>query len=458
MRAQFCAVAGGLFACLIALAFVPTPAIAQSEIQAITSPAGIEAWLVEEDTVPLIAMTAIWDGGAAQDPKEREGTSSMLAQLLDQGAGEMDAAAFQTRVEELAIRLSFDTGKDNFSAALRTLPGAADEAFSLLGLALTEPRLDDSAVERVRRQLMTAYAMGEDDPGTLASRAFTTAIYPDHPYGRLTDGTPESLQAIGKDDLSAMAEKMLARDNLHIAIVGPVSPEKAGELIDRAFGGLSRKADLATIPPATPAAAEMIVDERDFPQSVARFGMQGLKREDPDFIPAYVMNYVLGGGSFSSRLMEEVREQRGLAYSVWSALSPFKEGGLWLGQVATRNESFGQSLSIIEGEIAKMAKTGITADELADAKTYLTGSYPLRFSSNQEIAEQLAGIKFADLGIDYVDMRNALIEAVTLEDIDRVAKRLLDPDALLVTVVGQPILETDASQADAASPEGRSAQ
>ena len=202
----------------------------------------------------------------------------------------------------------------------------------------------------------------------------------------------------------------------------------------------------------------MIVDERDFPQSVARFGMQGLKREDPDFIPAYVMNYVLGGGSFSSRLMEEVREQRGLAYSVWSALSPFKEGGLWLGQVATRNESFGQSLSIIEGEIAKMAKTGITADELADAKTYLTGSYPLRFSSNQEIAEQLAGIKFADLGIDYVDMRNALIEAVTLEDIDRVAKRLLDPDALLVTVVGQPILETDASQADAASPEGRSAQ
>lgn len=427
--------------CLVFLAALPARAM---DIERVVSAGGIEAWLVQEDEVPVIVMEAAWQGGSATDPEGKSGVANMVSGLLDEGAGELDSSAFQIRMEEIAARMSFSADKDYFNASLATLANRKDEAFELFSLAITEPRFDEDAVERIRGQIATIVARNRQSPDWIASNNWNKAAFGNHPYARDGDGTPASIAAIARDDLLAYTGKVLAKDNLKIAVVGPISPSELRILLDRTFGNLPDEARLPEIPDvAVNGTGEVQVVIRDFPQSVMIFGVEGVEREDPDFIPAYVMNYILGGGSFSSRLTEEVREKRGLAYSIGSYLYPMDHAAMLLGQVGTKNERVGQTLSLVRAEMARMAEEGVSEEELRDAKTYLTGSYPLRFMSNSSIANQLLGIQLAGYGIGYVDERNGLIEAVTREDVARVAKRLLKPEALLVSIVGKPNLSPE---------------
>lgn len=411
------------------------------EIERVVSPGGIEAWLVQEDEVPVIVMEVAWKGGAATDPEGKSGVANMVSGLLDEGAGELSSSEFQIRMQDIAARMSFSADSDYFNGTLTTLATHKEEAFELFSMAITEPRFDEDAVERIRGQIATILVRNRQSPDWIATNNWYKAAFGDHPYARDEDGTPESIAAITRDDLAAFTEKALAKDNLKIAVVGPVSPSELRVLLDKTFGELADEAQVPEVPPVKVAGdGEVQVVIRDFPQSVMVFGLQGVAREDPDFIPAYVMNYILGGGSFSSRLTEEVREKRGLAYSIGSYLYPMEHAAMLLGQVGTKNERVGQTLSLVHKEMARMAEEGVSEQELKDAKTYLTGSYPLRFMSNSSIANQLLGIQIAGYGIDYVDRRNGLIEEVTREDVARVAKRLLKPDELLVTIVGKPNL------------------
>lgn len=425
---------------LAAILFLATP-LSAFEIERVVSPGGIEAWLVEERTVPVIVMEAAWEGGTVTDTAEKAGTANMAASLLGEGAGDLPSQAFQARLDDIAAQMSFSVDNDYFNASLKTLAEARDEAFALFALAIVEPRFDDDAVERIRAQIGVAVARNRQSPDWLAADAWYRAALGGHPYALNRQGTPETLPRISRDDLIGYTKNVLARNNLKISVVGPISAGELGTLLDKTFGALPAEAVLPEIPVVEVASgAQTIVVERDFPQSVVIFGAQGMARDDPDFIPAFMMNYILGGGSFSSRLMEEVREKRGLAYSVGTSLSPLKKAAMMFGQVATRNERVGQSLSIIRGELRRMAEDGVSPAELADAKTYLTGSYPLRFTSNSAIANQLMGIQTENLGIDYVERRNGLIEDVTQEDIARVARRLLRADDLVVVIVGRPNL------------------
>ncbi|PKP77297.1 MAG: peptidase M16 [Alphaproteobacteria bacterium HGW-Alphaproteobacteria-3] len=427
--------------CFSLVAVLPVRAM---EIERVVSPGGIEAWLVQEDSVPVVVMEVAWKGGAAIDPEGKSGLASMVSGLLDEGAGELGSAAFQIRMQDIAARMSFSSDSDYFSGTLTTLANRKDEAFELFAMAISEPRFDEDAVARIRGQIATSIARNRQSPDWIASNGWYNAAFGDHPYARDGDGTPESIAAIERADLVAFTKNALAMSNLKIAVVGPVTPSELRSLLDRTFGGLPREAQIAEIPKVeVKKDGEVTVVVRDFPQSVVLFGLEGVSREDPDFIPAYVMNYILGGGSFSSRLTEEVREKRGLAYSIGTYLYPMDSAAMLLGQVGTKNERVGQTLSLIRQEMARMAQEGVTADQLDDAKTYLTGSYPLRFTSNRSIASQLLGIQIAGYGIDYVDGRNALIEAVTREDVARVARRLLKPDELLVTIVGKPNLSPE---------------
>ncbi|MBI1262039.1 MAG: insulinase family protein [Rhizobiales bacterium] len=429
--------------CAIALSVMlgfAAPAAAM-KIEKVVSPGGIEAWLVEEDQVPVIVMQVAWQGGSAYDPKGKEGLANMVTALLDEGAGEMDSQTFQKKLDDIAVQMSFSEGRDTFSGSLKTLADKRDEAFALFAAAITQPRFDKDPVERIRGQIAVRLARNLEDPDWIASNAWNHAAYGDHPYAHPRDGMPASLARITRQDLMEFTQNVFARDDMKIAVVGPIKPEELGKLLDSTFGGLPEVADLPEIPEVTmPTKAQTIVIKRDFPQSVALFGMEGIKRDDPDFIPAFVMNYVLGGGGFSSRLTEEVREKRGLAYSVGTNLNPLDHAASIVGSVGTQNARMGQSLAVIKAELARMAKDGLSEKELADAKTFLTGSYPLRFASNDDIASQLLGIQIENLGIDYVDKRNGLIEAVTQADTARVAARLLKPDIMIVTVVGQPDL------------------
>lgn len=409
------------------------------EIQRVVSPGGVEAWLVEEHAVPLVVMEVGWEGGSRLDPAGKEGLATMVAGLLDEGAGDLDSQTFQSRLDDLAVRLGFDSDPDTFNGTLKTLTENTGEAFDLFRLAISEPRFDAAAVERIRGQIEVIIARDDQDPDRIAARAWYKAALPDHDYARPPKGTSESIDGIAAEDLRAYTRRVLARDNVKIAVVGAIDAATLAPLLDKTFGALPARADLTDTPEVEVRRAALVeVIDRPMPQSVVIFGQRGLKRNDPDFVPAYVMNYVLGGGGFSSRLMTEVREKRGLAYSVGSYLYPLRHAGLFIGQVATENARVSESLEVIRAEFQRLVDDGISDQELADAKTYLTGSYPLRFDSNGSIARQLVGIQLQDLGIDYVDRRNGLIEAVTQDDIRRVARRLLDPDNLIVTVVGQP--------------------
>jgi len=424
----------------LALALLLGAASARAvEVQQVVSPGGIEALLVEDHANPIIALELAFRGGGALDPEGKEGLAKLVSALLDEGAGALDSQAFQARLAEHSIRLSFDSSLDAFEGSLQTLTGTRDEAFDLLRLALTEPRFDAEPVERIRGQILARIRSEAEDPSAIAGRTLRRLFFAEHPYGRPPDGTPESVARIDADDLRGFVARRLARDVLEIGVVGDITAEQLSDLLDRTFLGLPETAADGAVADVQPGGeGDQVVVQRNIPQSIVSFGHRGIARNDPDFYVAYVVNYILGGGGFSSRLYEEVRERRGLAYSVYSYLSPFEHAALVIGGVATQNARVAESLALVRQEWARMAEEGPSAKELADAKTFLTGSFPLRLSSSSGIAGLLLGIQLEDLGIDYLDRRNDFIEAVTLEDARRVAKRLYDASALSVVVVGSP--------------------
>jgi zinc protease len=424
---------------LAAVAFLAgAPAASAMKIEKIVSPSGIEAWLVREEATPLVALNYAFHGGSSQDTPEKSGTANLTADMLDEGAGELDSNAYHERLEKRAIEMSFRVGRDYFYGSMRTLNEHRDEAFDLLRLALTKPRFDGEALERVRGQEMAGLRRETTSPNDLASRAWWSAAFPNHPYGRETKGSLETVPRITADDLRDYVRRAFARNELTISIVGDVDAKTAGDLIDKAFGGLPAKNDLKPVPEATPRGlGRRIVINLDVPQAVVTFGGNGIERSDPDFMAAYIVNHILGGGSFSSRLYREVREKRGLAYGVSDSLVWFKRAAVVLGGTATRADRTADALDIIEKETKRMAEEGPTPEEMAAAKSFLKGSYALSLDTSAKIAAQLTQIQLDKLGIDYIDRRGAMIDAVTIEDAKRVAKRLYG-GGMLVTVAGKP--------------------
>jgi zinc protease len=419
------------------LAAAPLPAHATT-IERIVSPGGIPAWLVREPSVPLIAVDFAFRGGANQDPVDKPGVATMMASLLDEGAGDIESTQFHERLEAKAIEIGFAATRDYISGSLRTLTENQDEAVALMRLALTAPRFDAPDVERIREQLLAGLRRATQSPNDLANQRWWATAFPGHPYGRPVRGTLQSVPAITVDDLRTFMRNVFARDGLKIAIVGNIDAAGAGKLVDRVFGALPATGGLSPIAVASPQGlGNKIAIDLDVPQSVVLIGGAGIARKDPDFMAAFVLNHVLGGSAFSSRLYKEVREARGLAYSVYSAVFPLDYAALFVSGTATRADRASQTLEVMQAEIQKLAKSGPTEDELIKAKSFLAGSYALRFDTSTKIAEQLVQIQLEELGIDYIDKRNGLVEAVTMADVQRVAKRLLE-GGMLVTVVGRP--------------------
>ncbi|RPI46139.1 MAG: insulinase family protein [Hyphomicrobiaceae bacterium] len=409
------------------------------KIQEVKSPGGITAWLVEEHGIPLIAMRFAFEGGNAQDPDGKEGVANFIVSMMDEGAGELTSKQFQERMEAIAMRMSFDDSRDAVYGSFETLTENRDAAIELLALAVGKPRFDVDAVERIRGQLLASLAYAARDPDRVASEQWSALAFAGHPYGRPANGTPASVQKIGRDDLADFWSSTFARDNLRVVVVGDIDAETLKPLLDKVFGGLPAKAKLKPIAQVIPTATERLkVVEMAVPQSVARFGLPALPRKHKDFIPAFVLNTIVGGGVMSSRLWEEVREKRGLAYSVSTTVQPFKHTSVFAGGVATKNEEIAQSLDLIRAELKRIAAEGPTDKELQNAKSYLTGSFALRFDSNAKIANQLLWFWQEDLGREYVDTRNAEIDAVTMEQVRRVAKQLFEREEPIVTIVGRP--------------------
>ena len=410
-----------------------------SKVQQLRTPAGLEVWLVEDYAVPLLALDFSFAGGSSQDPADKEGVATMLSALLDEGAGPYDAEAFHEALDDKAVEISFSAERDNFQGRLKTLIRNLEPGFDLLRLAVNEPHLAEDALERKRAQVLAGLRRDAKDPDALVGRAFRQAAFPGHAYGRASRGSLEGVARITRDDVVALHRAIFARSGLKIAAVGAIDAVTLGPLVDSVFANLKPQGALVPVPEiAMSNLGQREIIDLDVPQSTIRFGLPGIPRKDPDHMAGVVVNHILGGGVFSARLFKEVREKRGLAYSVHSQLATLDHTAMFSGGTSTKNERAAESLAVIEEEIAKMAADGPTAEELDKAKKYLTGSYALRFDSSTKIASQLVHLQTEDFPVDYLDRRNAEIEAVTLDDAKRVSKRLFEGKKLLVAVAGKP--------------------
>lgn len=414
------------------------PARAEVKIQEVVSPGGITAWLVEDPSIPFMALEMRFRGGASLDAPGKRGAINLMTGLLEEGAGDLDSRAFARSLEALAASFSYDVGDDDLRISARFLTENRDEAVALLRASLLEPSFEQVALDRVREQVFAGIRSDAKDPDEIASRTFDQIAYGDHPYATSLNGTLESVAALTRDDIVNAHAAVMAKDRLYVGAVGDITPQELGPLLDQLLGDLPdtgapmpKRAEL-NIP------AGVTVVDFETPQSVALFGHAGIAQEDEDFFAANVLNQVLGGGSFESRLMTEVREKRGLTYGVYSFLAPRDYAETYMGRVASANDRIADAVAVIRDAWAKAATQGVTEEELRNAKTFMTGAYPLRFDGNGPIARIMVGMQMLGLPIDYIATRNERVEAVTLEDVTRVAAELLDPDALHFVVVGQP--------------------
>lgn len=419
-------------------AFAAATARADIDIQEVTSPAGITAWLVEDQSIPFTALELRFRGGTSLDAEGKRGAIYLMTGLLEEGAGDLPAQDYSRALEELAAGFSYDAGKDTVSISAQILTENRDVALALLRQTIMEPRFDQDALDRVRAQVLVGLNADAKDPNTIAGLAFASQAFGDHPYGTDGKGTSETVSILTRQDMFAAHEAVFAKDRLYVSAVGDITPEALGVLLDELLGDLPETGTAMPAPVTPEISGGITVIPFDTPQSSALFGQTGIDRHDPDFFSAYVLNQILGGGSFESRLMTEVREKRGLTYGAYSYLVPRDLAATYVGSFASANEKMAEAIEVVQNEWQRIAQDGVSQDELADAKTYLTGAYPLRFNGNGQIASILVNMQMDDLPIDYVVTRNSKIEAVTLEDANRVAAKLYTPDALRFVIVGQP--------------------
>lgn len=415
-----------------------SPVWAEIKIEQVTSPGGIKAWLVEEHGIPFTALKVRFQGGTSLDAPGKRGATMLMSALLEEGAGALDSRGFANARDDLAADFSFDADADGVSVTAQVLTQNRDQAIDLLRTALIDPHFDQVSIDRVRGQVLSIIQSNATDPGTIASQTFDTIAFGDHPYGSAEIGTTASVSALTRDDVVSAKAATMTRDRLYVSAVGDITPQELGVLLDRLLGDLPQNGALLPDRANVTFDGSTTVVDFDTPQSTVIFGQEGLKITDPDYYAAMILNQVIGGSGFTARLMTEVREKRGLTYGVSSDLAPMNLAETWQGGFASSNEKTAEAISVVRDVWADVAENGVTQQEMDAAKTYITGSYPLRFDGNSTIAGILVGMQIQGLPIDYVSKRNALVEAVTLEQVNKVAKERLHPENLTFVVVGKP--------------------
>ena len=420
----------------LTLTAATTSAIA-IEIKEIKSKSGIIAWLVEDHSNPIITISFSFRGGAATDPKGKEGLASLTSRLMDEGAGDLNSNAFQKILNDETISISFNASKDSFHGKLKTLVRSKTIAFKLLKLALTRPRFDKEPFERIRSSVIIKLKNDLKNPKVIAGRRLMSTIFPDHPYGRPTDGYISSIKNIKPKDLENFVSKRLSSKNIKIGIVGAIHPKEAELVVDKIFSSLPKSASSWKVPSIRPILNKSsIFIDQPYPQSSLLFALAGVQRSSPNFYPTYILNHIFGGAAFTSRLYQEIREKRGLVYSVGSFLSPYESSSITLISAGTKNKNVQRVINVIEAELVKISTHGITEKELINAKLYLTGSFPLKFSSSNKISSMLVALQMEELGITYLKKRNPLIQAVSIADVNKMASKILKKDNLVKVIVG----------------------
>jgi zinc protease len=409
------------------------------EIKQVTSNSGITAWLVEDHKNPLITMQFMVRSGSSIDPKTKTGLAYLVSGLLDEGAGDLDSKSFQAALEKNSIALSFNARMDSFSGTLSTLTETKEEAFLLLALAIKEPRFDPEPTLRVKSQIAASLRASKENPNNIAGKLWWQLAFPSHAYGRPKKGTPETLASITREDMKDYVNKNLIKDNISISVVGDITTGELSAVLDDIFGDLPSSSSRNELRDTrVKNSGETVVVERDIPQSVVIFGHDGIKRDDADWYAATILFEILAGG-FGSRLTEEIREKRGLAYGVAAYPLPLDKAGVIVGSVSTVNGRVAESIRLIRDIWRRFGEEGPTIEEIQNAKDYINGSFSLRFTNSKTIVGVLNALQRFDLGKNYIEERANLIAKVTLEDLKRVAKRIFKAESLTFVIVGNPV-------------------
>lgn len=427
-----------LFRAAVALIAFALPLRAEIAIQEVTSPGGIKAWLVEDHSIPFTALELRFKGGTSLDDPAKRGAVNLMTATLEEGAGAMDAQGFAAARDGLAAKISFGSDADGVSVSAQFLTENRDAGVTLLREALVNPRFDQDAVDRVRGQVLANLRASAEDPGQIATNLLAARSFGDHPYGSAGDGTIDSVTALTRDDVVAAWKASIARDRIYVSAAGDITAQDLGNLLDRLLGDLPATGAAQTGRATLNETGGIKMQPYPGPTSVVLFQQGGLRYDDPDYFAAVLLNEILGGGRFSARLMTEVREKRGLTYGIGTGLASYDHAETLTGQFQASNEKVAEAIKVIQDQWARIAKEGVTEDELDRAKTYMTGAYPLRFDGNSNIASILVGMQMMGLAPDYPRTRNDRVNAVTLADVKRVAERLIKPDNLFFMVVGSP--------------------
>ncbi len=426
------------FVAVVGSVVVAVPAWAEINITEVTSPGGITAWLVEEPSIPFVALEVRFKGGTALDAEGKRGATNLMVGLLEEGTGDMDAQAFARESEGLAAQFGYDSHADAVSISARVLSENRDAALELLRKSLVAPSFPERALERVRGQVLSGLRSDLKNPERIASAKLSALVYGDHPYGTPGEGSIDSVTALTRDDIVAAHKGAMAKDRLFVGVVGDITAAELGPVLDQLLGDLPDSGAPMPVPVEVAISGGIEVVDYDTPQSVAVWAQDGIDRDDPDFFAAYVMNTILGGGGFESRLMTEVREKRGLTYGIYSYLVLRDLANVYMGSVASANDRIAEAIRVTQDEWARLSNDGATAQEVAKAKALLTGAYPLRFDGNGAIAQIMVSMQMDHMPIDYIATRNAKVDAVTLDDVNRVARTLLDAQNMSFVVVGKP--------------------
>lgn len=419
--------------------FLATHAVAV-EVQEIVGPkSGVKAWLVEDHTLPIVALRLSFLGGSEQDPIDKQGLATLTMEALTQGAGPYDAKTFQQKLADRSISLWFGAGRDSLDGGLKCLSDDKDEAFALLRLALQKPRFASADIERLKGQQLSGIQRQFSDPGWQARYALLSRIFAGHPYSQRSLGTLETVAGLTRDDSRLFAGGHLARNNVTVAAAGAITPKELSTALDKIFLDLPAEARLTVIEDVPEVAdTSAILVRREGPQAEILFSLPGPKRDDPLYHATQIANYILGGGGFASRLMQELRDKKGLSYGISTSVSPSQHAGMIVGRAAVDNSKFGESMDIIRETLRHFYQKGPTKAEIGSAKDYLTGAMPLSLTSTDKIAGLLIHMQRERLGIDYLDRYGKLIRSVDEKDLSLVIERFFNPDRMTLVVVGAP--------------------
>jgi len=400
-------------------------------------PNGLMVLHSEKHNLPIVMITLIVKAGLLDEPKEKAGLANLTADLLDEGTKSRKSSEISEEIEFIGAGLGASAGGDYTTITLSVLKKDLEKGFEIFSDVILNPVFPQEELERKRELIKGSLKQREEDPSFLAERSFKKEVFGEHPYGRLVEGLTETLSEITREDLLRFHSKYFIPNNAILSVVGDLTPAELNSLIKKYLDSwkIAELPERKIHPMNEEKIKKAVKIDRDVTQATIIIGHLGISRDNPDYYAVSVMNYILGGGGFSSRLMQKIRDELGLAYDVSSFFTPGKEKGLFQAEVQTKNESANSAIEEILKQIGKIKDEKVSDEELSGAKDYLTGSFPRRLDTNRKIADFLATVEFYNLGLDYAEKYASFINEVTTEDVQRVAGKYLDAENFVLIVV-----------------------